>query len=128
MGIERTHAIVSTAYGTSGDVLPMLKIAETFKQIGASKVTVCVNEANGEMTKQYGIDYVTIGDAEKHKRMVESQIRYLDLKKVVKYLISHQEEHLNLLLKLVDDSHKNNLTPLVIGALSPNTKLPFTIF
>lgn len=101
--------IVSSAYGSQGDVGPLLALARTLRRradadAAARPVTTVVFVGNGyfrEEVEASGLHFVGVGSKEGYEDLLANSQKRRDKRALVRYWLSHLEAHYAALEGLV---------------------------
>ena len=96
--------IVSSAYGSQGDVAPLLALAREVRRrapAGARVAFVTNPFYRAEVEASPGLTFAGVGSAEAHARLLADSDARRDKRALVRHWLSHLDEHRETLLRLV---------------------------
>jgi UDP:flavonoid glycosyltransferase YjiC (YdhE family) len=103
---ERMRVIVSACYGSRGDVVPCLRLAEAFARLGAD-VRVLANPMYASEARN-DLRFVGVGSAKAYEEMLKGNASRRGVRMLVRYWLSHLDEHTGKLIALCRERSGEN--------------------
>lgn len=110
MALERMRVIVSACYGSRGDVVPCLRLAEAFARLGAD-VRAMANPSYASEARN-GVRFVGVGSAKAYDEMVKQNASRRGVRRLVRYWLSHLDEHTGKLIELCRENEEEDVVVL----------------
>lgn len=104
--LKRMRVIVSACYGSRGDVVPCLRLAEAFARLGAD-VCAMANPLYASEARN-GVRLVGVGSAKAYDEMVKQNASRRGVRRLVRYWLSHLDEHTGKLIELCRERSGDN--------------------
>lgn len=108
--LERMRVIVSACYGSRGDVVPCLRLAEAFARLGAD-VRAMANPLYASEAGN-GVRFVGVGSAKAYDEMVKRNASRRGVRRLVRYWLSHLDEHTGKLIELCREDEEEDVVVL----------------
>lgn len=108
--LERMRVIVSACYGSRGDVVPCLRLAEAFARLGAD-VCAMANPLYASKARN-GVRFVGVGSAEAYDEMIKRNATRRGVRRLVRYWLSHLDEHTGKLIELCRENEEEDVVVL----------------